>query len=263
MDLIPTNNTDSAKYDRYEELLLARDRLRKEAHGLQMEYMREFGTLITDVFYLKMECIRKKKRIEYCQQAINRGDDVNADELDAYLAEQMRGYEEQLTRLTRERDQAVQMGCVDLQTLTEIKRLYRRLAKQLHPDINPRTNDIPVLRDLWQDVVEAYNANDLTALQEANVLVQRALEQLALGHLDVEIPDIDQRIQRITDEMLEIKTTNPYLYKRLLEDGAAVIRRRQELQDELAEYQRYRTELDGIMNQLITAGGLTFTWEMN
>ena len=56
----------NASYARYEELLIQRDAVKKEAFQQEREFVRVFGELILDVFRLKMECICKKKSIEYC-----------------------------------------------------------------------------------------------------------------------------------------------------------------------------------------------------
>ena len=60
MDIIKLKNTS---YTKYEEVLLRRDNLRKEAEHFHMEYIREFGSLIIKAFEIKVECIRKKKMI--------------------------------------------------------------------------------------------------------------------------------------------------------------------------------------------------------
>ena len=61
----------NVSYDRYEELLMRRDAVKKEAFLLERAYVREFGDLILEIFQLKLECIKKKKTIEFCQRADN------------------------------------------------------------------------------------------------------------------------------------------------------------------------------------------------
>ena len=63
----------STSYARYEELITRRDSLKKEAFQYHRAYIREFGDLILKVFRKKIECIQKKKTIEYCQAALNHG----------------------------------------------------------------------------------------------------------------------------------------------------------------------------------------------
>ena len=44
-------------YDRYEELLIRKDVLRKEAVQYEYEYVKEFGDLISDAFKAKLEAM--------------------------------------------------------------------------------------------------------------------------------------------------------------------------------------------------------------
>ena len=60
-------------------MLMRRDNLKKEAFIYQRNYVAEFGDLILEVFKKKVECIRKKKTIEYCQRSINHGKLIDQD----------------------------------------------------------------------------------------------------------------------------------------------------------------------------------------
>ena len=79
-------------YKNYEELLIKRDQLYKEAGGIQILYTKEFGDLITKVFEEKIECIKKKKAIEYCQAITNKGGFIDKDDLASYLDKNMALY---------------------------------------------------------------------------------------------------------------------------------------------------------------------------
>ncbi|MBQ7557978.1 MAG: hypothetical protein IJT00_07930, partial [Lachnospiraceae bacterium] len=57
-----------ARSEEYEELLLRRDQLYREAGSYMTAYTREFGDLITSNFELKVECIKQKKTISYCRR---------------------------------------------------------------------------------------------------------------------------------------------------------------------------------------------------
>ena len=43
-------------------------------------------------FEMKIECIRKKKSIEFCQAFINRGESVDQDALQEYLRRELEEY---------------------------------------------------------------------------------------------------------------------------------------------------------------------------
>ena len=80
--IIKVKNTS---YARYEELLLRRDGLKKECFQLEKEYSRVFGELVIAVFREQMDCVKKKKTIEFCQAAVNRGKSANQAELQEYI----------------------------------------------------------------------------------------------------------------------------------------------------------------------------------
>ena len=69
----------NSNYSKYEELLVRKDTLEKEAKGYLISYVRIFGELTAKVFQLKIECIRQKKAIALCQAAINKGEFPNLE----------------------------------------------------------------------------------------------------------------------------------------------------------------------------------------
>ncbi len=119
-------------YSRYEELLLRRDKLKKEAYILQGEFMHEFGDLITAVFQKKIDCIQKKKMIGYCQMAVNRGSAVDITEIKQQVQLEMKEYHRQLKDMIAENDAAHNMTAIPVEEAAQIKKLYHRLAKILH-----------------------------------------------------------------------------------------------------------------------------------
>lgn len=260
MDLIRIKN---ASYDRYEELLLRRDSLEQESESILINYTRQFGELTTAIFEEKIACIRQKKAIAYCQAQINRGTSIDTNQMQNYLNENMALYYHELHVMLRQNEDARNAKTVTIADEQRSKKLYRRLAKMLHPDINPQTLESEVLADLWNRIVAAYRALNPIELSNLEVLVNKAISDLGLGSIDVEIPDMEQRIQNLEDDINEILTTEPYIWQTLLEDENLVNAKTTELEKELEEYKKYHEELDTILNNLIAQGGVTIQWRMN
>lgn len=258
-ELIKVTNDD---FGRYEELLLRRDKIKKEAHSWQLAYMKEFGDVITELFKLKIECIKKKKAIAFCQAAVNKGQTISQSELEAYLETETKAYYEQLQDMIDQNDIAHSGTKIDSTVVVQVKKLYRKIAKLIHPDINPRTNDTEELKKLWNMVVVSYQANDFETLQESEVLVNRALDNLGLDSLEIEIKNLDQKIEHLEEEILHIKETDPYQYKFLLMNQEAVQEKHTGLEKEQKEYQDYEKQLDQIMDQLMMSG-VSMIWQMN
>ena len=259
MEIIKVKNAD---YARYEELLLRRDQLRKEAriyHGL---YVREFGDLHLALFEKQISCIKKKKLIAYYQAAINHGGLIDQAQVEARLAQEMQAYAQRLQDMLAENDAAKKMTEVSELKLLKIKRIYRRLAKQLHPDINPMTEKIPELKQLWNAVVTAYNCNSLADMEEAELLVNEALKRIGLGYTELEIPDLPGKIEAVEAEIKKIRETDPYQYKYLLEDPEAAAEKKQDLEAQIRSYEDYEKELDAVADSLLKSG-VKIIWKMN
>ena len=259
MEIIKIKNAD---YSRYEELLLTRDQLRKEAgiyHGL---YVKEFGDLHLALFEKQISCIQKKKRIGYYQAAINHGGVIDQAEVEALLVKEMQEYQEKLQDMVAENDAARKITEITSVKLLKIKRIYHRLAKQLHPDINPMTAEIPELMELWNAVHTAYNCNSLEDMEEAELLVNEALRRIGMGYREIEIPDLPGKIEALEASIAKIRETDPYQYKFLLEDPEAVKEKRRNLEEQIETYTEYEKELDSVIDGLLTSG-VKILWKMN
>ncbi len=253
----------SAAYGRYEELLLKRDQLRREAASILTAYTKEFGDLITAVFEEKVKCIRQKKAIDYCQGMINRGLRIDIDHMHFYLNEKMRLYEEELQKMMKENDTARRAGIASPEEVQRAKKLYRKLARLLHPDINAKTREIPELADLWNRIMAAYHSNDPVELKDLEVLVGKVIRDLGIAAEPTEIPDIEKRIEALEDEINEIRTTEPYTYEILLADQELIDGKKELLRRELDGCRKYCAELTETLNALLAENGAQMIWTMN
>ena len=249
-------------YDRYEELLMRRDAIRKEAFIYERAFTREFGDLILEVFCMKIECIRKKKTIEFCQAAANHGKSVDQNQLQEYLKQELAAFHDQLNAMIEDTDAAKNSRRVTETELLQIKKIYHKMVKLIHPDINPMVEKSEELQELWQRVIVAYNCNDLKELQETEILVTKVLEQLGNETIDVEIPNIDEKIEELEAEITKIRETDPYQYKFLLEDAEAVKAKKDSLNEEKKSYEEYSNQLEEILKGLLE-NGVSITWRMN
>lgn len=241
MEIVHIANGD---YERYEELLLQRDQLEKEAFCYQQAYTREFGELTVEAFRLKVDCISRKKSIAFYIAAKNRGESADKDQLAEFLKQQMAAYQSRLDEMIRERDSAQRGKPISAVRVGEIKKIYRRIAKLLHPDLSPLTAQYPVLADYFQRVMIAYQCNDLEELRELEVLINKVLGDNGIETVNVTVPDIGGRILALEEEIENILTTEPYLYRDLLDDVFRVQEKKDELTKEIEEYRTYKEQLE-------------------
>lgn len=234
-------------YDRYEELLIRKDVLIKEAFQYETEYIREFGELIAMAFEEKIRCIEKKKIISYCQAIVNKGGKINAAEMEEYIAGIMKDYDEQLRDMLKRNRDVRDSKPISQYEFRQIKKIYYAIARLIHPDMNPGLNDDQTVMDLWNRTLIAYQCNQLKELEELQLLVNRHLEFLDYKHDDIVIPDIEERIFRLNEEIEDIISKDPYTYKFLLADEDAVNDKKEDLKKEIEDYRKYAKELDKVI----------------
>ena len=253
MDLI--KSTDS-RYEEYENLLLERDQITKEAGQIWTVYLQLFGKLITDNYEEKLECIKCKKTIAYYQNALNHGGVVDSAAMEKYMEQEMAEYYANLRRMLKENEDANNAGTSTPYEVARAKTLYRRLAKLIHPDINPETDHSKELQELWQRILIAYHHNDVKELSELEVLVRKVLKELGSEDVKVDIPDIEEKIEALKSEIEGIKQTEPYCLRYLVEDEEAAEKKKTELREELETYQKYHKELNEVILKMLQTGGL-------
>lgn len=242
----------SVSYKRYEELLQKKEDLLKEAEKYRFSYDQIFGSLSKELGDVKMECVKKRKILSYCKNIIELGLPIYRVELDTFIEKAMKDYQDTIACLLEDETDETSNEVVSEK---ELKKLYRRIAKLIHPDMNAKLKSNPVIQDLWNRSCVAYNCTNFKELQELEVLINKYLDSIFYDHPnDIEIPNIEEKIFDLYKEIDKIKNNNPYQYKYVLIDEKSVISKIEELSKELNDYKRYIEDLDSqidVYNPLI------------
>lgn len=252
-----------ARSDEYEELLLRRDQLFRESGSYMTAYTQEFGDLITANFELKVECIKKKKTISYCRRRMNRGLAIDTTRMQAEIDQEMTLYYTQLKEMLDDTERAKKAGTISEYRLSRAKKIYRRLTKILHPDINKKTAENENLMELWTRIAEAYQKSDVDELDDLEVLVRRAMEEMGDDSFELNLDDIETRIERVENQINEILTTEPYIYGEILCDEEKKQAYKEQLQAEHDDYEQYLESLTKALDEMLREGGVTLVWQMN
>lgn len=256
-------DTDKELLAQYEELLMQRDKLFKEAGSLMVAYKREFGEMLLANFELKIECVREKKRISYCRRRMNRGLAVDVERMDTEIEDEMTMYMFQLNEMAYEMEEAKKAKPVSEYLVSRAKKIYRRLAKVLHPDINQRTLVDPELKELWNRIAEAYRLSDVDELEDLSLMVRKTMSELGMETFVIAYIDIEQRIAHVEQHINEIVSTEPYTYIELLKDTKSIEEHKNRLQEEHDDYERYLRQLQTTLEEMLADGGAKLQWTLD
>lgn len=248
MELIKIAGGD---YERYEELLFQREQLRKDAELYRKNYINRFGDLITSVYELKIKCISLKKSIAFCQASLNQNKKPNQEELNQYLEIHMAAYYENLEKMMQDKENCSHMSRMTEADRNKIKTIYRKIARMIHPDISPLLEQYPQISELWNYTSIAYENNDLEMMEEAEILVTSALNQLGVDSIQISIPNIQERIVRLEEQIHQILHTEPYIYKEVLENEEKSEEKIQALQQEKKQYIEYVKKLEETLRGML------------
>ena len=137
---------------------------------------------------------------------------------------------------------------VSFSDLKKIKEIYRHLAKLIHPDRRPDLAENDIIRDLWNQIVAAYTYNQLEALEELKFQTERYLASLSDNSVDFQIPNLEEKLSKLREEIQDILTSLPYTYRFIIEDEEETKDRKRELEDELKSYTEYAKQLDEVLS---------------
>ena len=164
-------------------LVLERDDLLQVVcKKLEADYMRELGAVEAEIYRSECQVKYLQRKLELMQAAVNQRKPIRESEIEAALRSQYEEYRRNYrdfirrvkeasgvpavngTRAGAARSPGDSGGEVAESEEKLLKKLYRRIAKALHPDIHP--NQDPAERELFQKAIRAYKDGDLKTLTE-------------------------------------------------------------------------------------------------
>lgn len=242
-EILEKFNNDN-KLEKYEELILEKDELLATGDSYEIKFQKEFGKEVLELFKEEVECIKLKKIISFIQLKINKGEEIDPEELDSHIFIEMQYYENQINAKLKYLASCEKSKTISTYEVNEIKKIYREVAKLIHPDINNITEENDEINDLWIRIYNCYRKNDLKGIKEAHLLLKKKLDKLGVkNNINIDIKDIDDKIEELQNEILSIQKSVPYIYGEWIYDDEKVQKRHNENKIELEKYKNYEQEL--------------------
>lgn len=129
-----------------------------------------------------------------------------------------------------------------------LRKVYRELAKQLHPDVNHELT--PEQIQLWYLVKEAYEHGDLEKLKAMQVVYEKELSQtsnaetvLTEEQITLRLALLKEGIKVLQEQIIEIKQLFPFTIEATIKDDEWVNNETTKLKEELDKLKAYEEEL--------------------
>lgn len=223
-------------------LLLERDELQFViCKNIETEYMLKLGGIEYKAYEAQCAALRLKRKIELIQAKKNRQEKVIISAIEETLNSEFAEYQKQLNEQIDKMNDALKRSKAEVLTNEEnkeLKKLYRKIVKALHPDINPDVSETQV--NLFDNAVQAYKNGDLNTLRIIGEMVGNSplpeQHKDALTQLNEEKERLQNLLKAIRDSIEQIKSEYPYTMKEIIEDEEQTEQKKKELENILSQY---------------------------
>lgn len=222
-------------------LLCERDELRLVVcKNIEIAYILSLGNLENKAFALNCEVRRLKREIDLIQARKKRQEKIALLAIEKTLDEEFAECQRQLcSRLNRMNKALVRSKRRPLtnENTKEIRKIYRDIVTALHPDLHP---DIaPARAQLLREAVQAYETGDLNSLRIIREIADQPViseqEEDGLAALVKDKKRLTKALERIREEISEMKSEYPYTKKSLVEDPEQIAEKKAEIEETIAE----------------------------
>lgn len=223
-------------------LLLERDELQFViCKNIETEYMLKLGSIEYKAYEAQCAALRLKRKIELIQAKKNRQEKVIIPAIEETLDTEFAEYQKRLDEQINKMNDALKRSKAEVLTdeeNKELKKLYRKIVKALHPDINPDVSETQV--NLFDNAVQAYKNGDLNTLKIIGEMVGNSplpeQHKDALTQLIKERERLQNLLKAIRDSIEQIKSEYPYIMKEIIEDEEQTEQKKKELENILSQY---------------------------
>lgn len=246
--------TGDPKLEKYRRLVMRRDQLKKEILQLRNVYMMLFGELRMQEYELEIAVIQLKKEITWIIQRLNSRSVVDLDQLASDMKAVMEAYYEQLSSMKIDFEISRQSKPVSEEDLRDIRVLYRRIARKIHPDLHPDYEKDEVMLNLWYAAASAYECNDKTGLEDVLIEIESLNRDPESPNAHY-LPDhLEDRIEKTEDEIERLQLNPILVWRDKTEDEAKIAREKHQFEQSIQQLEEYKAQLEKQKQDLIEGG---------
>ncbi len=216
-------------------LTAERDELKNQIMPrLQAQYNAQIGGLELQVFQAELRLRELKRAIEIMQAARNR-----CRQWDPQKAKEQAEEEQNRVWEEEQKKEGTSGGRPFRSRADEMRHLYRKIVRRLHPDANPDIT--PEEEEMFVRAAKAYRNGDLQTLREIAARLDANSPQETynntpegLEQLRKLVRQLSKSVMALEKEIQTIRAAFPYNQKDFLQDQEAVAARQKELTERLA-----------------------------
>jgi hypothetical protein len=221
-----------------------------------MEYQLKVGGKQYELFLIRTESLRLKRKMEIIQATVNRQESYSMQEIDEQLDKEFAEWQKQAEEIYQQIKKAeyfADLPKLSVKEAVELKKLYRELAKKFHPDVNPHEWD--ERKNFWLRIKDAYQNGDLQEMKTLALLANDFQDQnpeiSTMDKLRDDCADLKKRIQELINQIAHVKSQFPFDIEEQLQDEEWVTKQKEEIDIQIDEWQNTKSLYEEKVEELI------------
>lgn len=217
---------------------------------IENSYMLKVGLLENDAFMASLKLIRIRRKLELYKERKRLNRKINEKEIEVQLDSEFENIEEEYNELREDYIYEVEDELTDKATSELIKLLniiYKNLIKKLSPLIN--FNNTRIDNQLYELLEKSYRELDLSMMSKLQVICEHLRNDSSFMIGDMKTLEKAKRkyqelITENEDIILNIKCSDTFDKKRVLEDENMLRRTKEEINKEITEAEEEYTKIE-------------------
>lgn len=222
---------------------------------IEAQYVVKIGALHHELLQVQISIQWAKREIELIQAAVNRGETLDETAVKEQLESEFAEWKSQIDAQVKDiKDAQTLLSSAKLspEDGIELKKLYRELAKKLHPDVNPDQNESAY--NLWLQVQSAYEFAGLKQLQALHLLAGEIPDSYDLPNSIDILKERRTNFKSQTDHMLkkmaELKSLPIFQWEKCLDDPLCVAEEQRKIKEQIAQANEQYASIKAILDQM-------------
>lgn len=226
-----------------EKLVFERDNLKYViCENIKSSYIITFGSYEYKLFKVFCKYHRLRRKKDMIQAIVNRNEKIDLHEIEKKLDLEFDDYKKKLDEKINEINKAINYSY--LETLTKedtilIKKLYRKIVRILHPDLNPEITDRE--KELFYNATQSYKLGDISTLKIIYDIISSdnidKEKNLTGKSLIDEVKRLEDLVKKVQNNIDIIKSQTPYTWKIYIEDENKKIKKLNDLEKQIKSYE--------------------------
>lgn len=217
---------------------------------LEALYASRIGQFQVEQLQLELRIKALQRKIEIVRSKIIHNLPLDVNAIEQEVADELAEAEFEIMRQVQvvENSKAMLENLGTPERSAELRKIFKLLAKQLHPDVNPELTAEQM--EIWHKVKEAYENGDLEKIKALQVIYEKEisnsenlLQELNEEQLKLRMEVLAEGIKQLENDILNIRSEFPFTIEQDIKDEIWVKSRQQAIKEVIDQLRILEGEL--------------------